>query len=173
MHPRALYAAPVVYRSRSRRRRPASGEEAAPPPCHAVLDFGHARTNVCIVRDGQTIYARTIRRGGLHLTEAIAKAFQADPDRAEQAKRGEAFLATRAPGHFAAGRQAGRGAARGAGSADARAAPDAGQLPRRAPATTSASLLVVGGGAGWPGCSPSSRRSSALPARFLGRPSRH
>ena len=38
------------------------------------------------------IYARTIRRGGEHLTAAIAKAFNADTERAEQAKRGDAFL---------------------------------------------------------------------------------
>ena len=58
-----------------------------------ILDLGHLRTNVCIVRDGETLYARTIMRGGAHLTQAIAKAFEADHDRAEQAKRGDARLA--------------------------------------------------------------------------------
>jgi general secretion pathway protein L len=94
-HPRALYAAPVVYRMLL----PASpgeaaeveveGEEGAPPspPCRLVLDFGHTRTNVCIVRNGETLHARTIMRGGAHLTQAIAKAFDADLERAEQAKR--------------------------------------------------------------------------------------
>ena len=58
-------------------------------PCHAVLDFGHMRTNICIVRGGNAVYARTIRRGGEHLTAAIAKAFNADTRarRAGQAQR--------------------------------------------------------------------------------------
>ena len=99
-HPRALYAAPVVYRTLL----PPSPdvdvdvvaeaeESVAPaPPCRVVLDLGHARTNVCIVRNGETLYARTIMRGGQHLTQAVAKGFEADLDRAEQAKRGKATL---------------------------------------------------------------------------------
>ncbi len=102
VHPRSLYAAPVIYRSLF----PAgsaggfAAESAvadAPAPiaaCRAVLDFGHERTNVCIIRDGNVLFARTIRRGGAHLTAAIARAFGADHERAEQAKRGEAFLAS-------------------------------------------------------------------------------
>ena len=89
IHPRALYAGPVLYRSLLRPVPVGEGEVA---PCHAVLDFGHLRTNVCIVRGGQTLSARTIRRGSAQLTDAIAKAFKADEARAEEAKRGEAFL---------------------------------------------------------------------------------
>jgi Tfp pilus assembly PilM family ATPase len=90
LHPRALYGASVIYRTLA----PATvdGPEPLPAPCHAFLDFGHSRTNVCVVRGGETIYARTIRRGGQHLTAAIAQAFKADTARAEQAKRGEAEL---------------------------------------------------------------------------------
>jgi Tfp pilus assembly PilM family ATPase len=89
IHPRALYAAPLVYRTLL----PAREEAAeATSPCYAVIDFGHLRTNICIVRDGNAVYARTIKRGGELLTKAIAQAFNADMDRAEQAKRGEAFL---------------------------------------------------------------------------------
>jgi general secretion pathway protein L len=100
-HPRALYAAPVVYRTLL----PAAQEDAPvelqageeevappPPPCRLVLDLGHSRTNVCVVRDGETLHARTIMRGGTHLTQAIAKAFEADQDRAEQAKRSDGAL---------------------------------------------------------------------------------
>jgi general secretion pathway protein L len=91
-HPRALYAAPVVYRTLLPAA-PISAEDGAPPPpCQMILDLGHARTNVCVVRNGETIYARTILRGGAHLTQAIAKAFEADADRAEQAKRSDARL---------------------------------------------------------------------------------
>jgi general secretion pathway protein L len=91
IHPRSLFAAPVIYRTLFPVVASESGE--TPVRCQAVLDFGHERTNVCIIRGGNTIYARTIRRGGAHLTAAIAKAFNADPTRAEQAKRGEAFIA--------------------------------------------------------------------------------
>lgn len=89
-HPRALYAAPVVYRALL----PAAPfrEPGSEPPCVAILDLGHVRTNVCILRNGETLSARTIKRGGLHLTTAIAQAFGADMERAEQAKRGEAYL---------------------------------------------------------------------------------
>jgi general secretion pathway protein L len=104
--PRALYAAPIVYRAL------ASALPAAPPPsvvgldddvvdaeadgerssCQAILDLGHVRTNLCILRDGQGAFARTITRGGFHLTTAIAQAFDVPYERAEQIKRGEAEL---------------------------------------------------------------------------------
>jgi len=90
IHPRALFAAPLIYRTLL----PAPSEAGAGDtiPCQAILDFGHLRTNVCFVRGGDPIAARTIRRGGEHLTAAIAKAFNADVARAEQAKRNDAFL---------------------------------------------------------------------------------
>jgi general secretion pathway protein L len=93
-HPRALYAAPVVYRALLPAAAAAAAEEegAPPSPCRLILDLGHVRTNVCVVRDGETIAARTIRRGGASLTQAVAKAFEADLDRAEQAKRRDAAL---------------------------------------------------------------------------------
>ncbi len=93
IHPRSLFAAPVIYRTLFPAGAAVVGDEA-PGSCQAVLDFGHERTNVCIIRGGNAIYARTIRRGGAHLTAAIAKAFNADPVRAEQAKCGEAFIAS-------------------------------------------------------------------------------
>ncbi|MDB4980117.1 MAG: Fimbrial assembly family protein, partial [Myxococcales bacterium] len=74
-HPRAIYAAPVVYRTLLPATASAEPEEgAAPPPCRLVLDLGHARTNVCIVRNGVTVYSRTILRGCLHLTQAVSMA---------------------------------------------------------------------------------------------------
>ena len=92
IHPRALFAAPVVYRTLFAGSPPVPEIEGEPEVCQAVLDFGHQRTNICIVRNGQAVYARTIRRGSAHLTDAIAKAFNADLERAEQAKRNDAFL---------------------------------------------------------------------------------
>jgi Tfp pilus assembly PilM family ATPase len=90
VHPRAIYAAPVTYRTLFPPVAEAGGD--ATVPCHMLLDFGHVRTNVSIVRGGNAIAARTIRRGGEHLTAAIAKSFAADTERAELAKRNEAFL---------------------------------------------------------------------------------
>ena len=97
IHPRALFAAPLIYRTLLPLA--ADGGAGAAPPCQAVIDFGHQRTNICFVRAGDPIFARTIRRGGGHLTAAIAKAFKADVERAEQAKRDDAFLAS--PGRLA------------------------------------------------------------------------
>jgi general secretion pathway protein L len=93
-HPRALYAAPVVYRTLLPRSAVPEDEEAGAslPRVRVILDLGHVRTNVCVVREGETLYARTILRGGAQLTQAIAKAFEADLDRAEQAKRSDATL---------------------------------------------------------------------------------
>jgi Tfp pilus assembly PilM family ATPase len=90
IHPRALFAAPLIYRTLLPSAAEPDGNGAT--PCQTVLDFGHQRTNICFVRAGDPIYARTIRRGGEHLTAAIAKAFNADLERAEQAKRSDAFL---------------------------------------------------------------------------------
>jgi type IV pilus assembly protein PilM len=92
--PRALYAAPIVYRSLSSPAPPrvATAEVDLEITCQVILDLGHLRTNLCIVRDGQALAARTIKRAGWHLTNAIALAFNSTFDRAEQAKRGDARL---------------------------------------------------------------------------------
>lgn len=97
IHPRALFAAPVIYRTLF----PATptSPDAAAVPCQVVLDFGHQRTNVCVIRGSDAVNARTIRRGGAHLTAAIAQAFGVEHERAEQAKREEAFLVS--PGRAA------------------------------------------------------------------------
>jgi general secretion pathway protein L len=96
--PRALYAAPIVYRSLSAPTpgRVAIVEDDPESSCQVILDLGHLRTNLCIVRDGQALAARTIKRGGFHLTGAIAQAFNSSYERAEYAKRGDARLASAA-----------------------------------------------------------------------------
>jgi general secretion pathway protein L len=107
IEPRALYAAPIVYRSLTLAPAatatapvllagPEPEPEAPEGACQAILDLGHLRTNLCIMRDGQGLYARTIKRGGFHLTSAIAAAFEVPYDRAEQAKRGDAHLVSAA-----------------------------------------------------------------------------
>ena len=87
--PRALYAAPVVYHA-LKIADPAADSDSGRVP--AILDLGHARTNLFVGKDGQGIFARAITRGGQHLTAAIAETLGVDKDRAEQFKRGEARL---------------------------------------------------------------------------------
>ena len=170
IQPRALYAAPVIYRTLLpaapvARREP--GEEEAAPPCQAVLDFGHQRTNVSVVRAGQAIYARTIRRGGAQLTDAIAKAFKADQPRAEQAKRHEAFLVS--PGR-AAGSP--REVKLDAVLREA-LAPTVRELRQTLASFTATtrmeveSLLVAGGGGRLAGLLPFLEAELGVPARFL------
>lgn len=62
----------------------------------AVVDFGHRHTNVCIVRDGTVLFARSIPRGAEEVTQAIADTFRMQWPDAEKAKHEQAFLA--APG---------------------------------------------------------------------------
>lgn len=63
---------------------------------HAILDFGHRHTNVCVVRDATVLFARSIPRGGEDVTFAIAEQFRMSPEDAVMAKHKQAFLA--APG---------------------------------------------------------------------------
>jgi Tfp pilus assembly PilM family ATPase len=99
--PRALYAAPLIYRAlapgltdalQSEDATAAGGEEPVTAPCYAILDLGHQRTNLSILRDEQGLYARTITRGGAHLTSALAAALEVPPARAERMKETEAAL---------------------------------------------------------------------------------
>jgi Tfp pilus assembly PilM family ATPase len=176
IHPRALYAAPVLYRALLPGP-PAGGRGGGPgqegeegevaPPCHALLDFGHHHTNVCILRGGQAINARTIRRGGAQLTDAIAKAFKADLGRAEAAKRDEAFLVS-------PGRPAGTPLAAKLDAVLREAlAPLVRELRQTLASFSSTmkaevdSLLVVGGGGRLAGLLPFLEAELGLPARFL------
>ncbi|HXU80340.1 MAG TPA: pilus assembly protein PilM [Polyangia bacterium] len=89
VEPRSLFVAPVVYQALfSGDKTPAPGE----PACRLLLDIGHRRTNVCFLLHGETVYARTLLRGGEGLTAAVAAAFQCSPDRAERAKREEGVV---------------------------------------------------------------------------------
>jgi general secretion pathway protein L len=95
VEPRALYAAPVIYHALE-----VDGEAQAEDPGRvpAILDLGHMRSNLYIGREGQGLFARTITRGGHHLTAVLAQAFDVERDRAEEAKRDEArLLAADAP----------------------------------------------------------------------------
>ncbi|HEY8926878.1 MAG TPA: pilus assembly protein PilM, partial [Polyangia bacterium] len=87
--PRALYAAPVAYHALTIDDPRVDGESDKVP---AILDLGHARSNLFIGRDRVGIATRTITRGGHHLTLALAEALGIDAARAEHMKRTEARL---------------------------------------------------------------------------------
>lgn len=53
----------------------------------AVIDIGHKRTDVCIVREGTVEFVRTLNRAGAHLNEAIAKRLDIDVHEADIRKR--------------------------------------------------------------------------------------
>jgi type IV pilus assembly protein PilM len=61
----------------------------------ALVDFGHRHTNVCVVRGGVVLFARSIPRGGEDVTLALAEAFRMSPEDAATAKHEQAFLAVR------------------------------------------------------------------------------
>jgi Tfp pilus assembly PilM family ATPase len=98
--PRALYAAPVVYHALSIDDPAAEGDTGRVP---AILDLGHARTNLFVGRYGQGVFARAITRGGQHLTTAISEALGVDRDRAERIKRADARLISAADRSATAG----------------------------------------------------------------------
>ncbi len=60
----------------------------------ALVDMGHARTDVCVVVGGKVAYARTIARGGRDLTAAIARAWNFPLAQAEDAKHRDGFIAS-------------------------------------------------------------------------------
>jgi general secretion pathway protein L len=89
VEPRSLFVAPVIYQSLF------AGESTpapAEPACRMLIDIGHRRTNVCFLLHGETVYARTLLRGGEALTAAVAATFQCSIDRGERAKREEGMV---------------------------------------------------------------------------------
>jgi general secretion pathway protein L len=92
--PRGLIAAPAAY-ERLAERISAFETSKGGGPYTAFIDLGHLRTDVCVVIDGRTNYARTIGRGGSHVTQAIAQAWKLPYADAERAKHADGFIASR------------------------------------------------------------------------------
>lgn len=88
---RGLVAGPESY-SRIISRAP--GLAGAGP--FAVIDVGHERTDVCVCVGSRTVYARTVSRGGRHVTAAIARAFNLPVEQAENAKHQDGFIGSAA-----------------------------------------------------------------------------
>jgi general secretion pathway protein L len=92
LEPHGLFAAPIIYHTLF-----GSGRTAdADPACRMLVDFGHRRINVCFIVRGETVFARTITRGGDVLTAAVAEAFHLPLPGADQAKREHGFIASAA-----------------------------------------------------------------------------
>ena len=62
----------------------------------AVIDMGHQRTDVCVVKGGRVVFSRTVERGGRDLSEAIASAWNIPFEEAEKAKHADGFIASQA-----------------------------------------------------------------------------
>lgn len=102
VQPRSLYASSLIYRfiepvTPVAAMAAAVGTDdtsvtpvepvAALPTLHLLVDLGATRTNLVVLEAGRPVYARTVLRGGNELTAALAKAFNATPEQAEEAKR--------------------------------------------------------------------------------------
>ncbi|MFN3197914.1 MAG: type II secretion system protein GspL [Bradymonadia bacterium] len=66
------------------------GEHATAPT--AILDLGHAHSELVIFDQGQPVVVRSLSGGGLDITEGLADAFNVDMVRAEQGKHAEAMV---------------------------------------------------------------------------------
>jgi Tfp pilus assembly PilM family ATPase len=62
----------------------------------AVIDIGHERTDVVVVQHGKAVFSRSIARAGKQVSEAIAKFWRLDFDKAEAAKHADGFVASTA-----------------------------------------------------------------------------
>jgi general secretion pathway protein L len=93
LDPRGLYPAPLAYDALLREDEAAV--EGTVPACRVVIDLGHLRTNVCVLQGSETVFARTILRGGAGLTSAVAQAYHCEEAVAEELKRTYGLAAAR------------------------------------------------------------------------------
>jgi Tfp pilus assembly PilM family ATPase len=91
--PRGLLATPAPYARFAERVVTLQGGAASPV---AVLDVGHQRSDFCVVHNGRPVFARSIKRGGHHLTRCIARAWNLDYERAETAKHEDGMIGSTA-----------------------------------------------------------------------------
>jgi general secretion pathway protein L len=88
--PRALVASPGAY-ARVAERLVTAGDVKGGPPI-AIIDIGHERTDVCVVKGGSPVFFRTVKRGGRHVTEKIARTWRMSWQEAENAKHTDGFV---------------------------------------------------------------------------------
>ena len=66
--------------------------DGAPAPVVALVDVGHRRTTVAVMKEGTIVSAHTLVHGGADATRALAKEIGLSLDEAERGKRKEAFI---------------------------------------------------------------------------------
>jgi general secretion pathway protein L len=89
-----LIAAPTSYARIAGRIGGLVADKSSAPV--AIIDMGHARTDLCVIQDGRAIFARTIARGGRDITQAIARTWRLDEGAAQEAKHSDGFVASAA-----------------------------------------------------------------------------
>ncbi len=62
------------------------------PGVRLLADLGHRKTTFCLLVEGQAVASRSVRVGGLHLSEALAEDLRIDPEAAERTKCEEGIL---------------------------------------------------------------------------------
>lgn len=67
-------------------------------PAVLLLDIGHHTTDLVALGSKGPLAARVLRRGGIHVTRALAEHYRLDPAAAEQAKHDSGFLPHRGLG---------------------------------------------------------------------------
>lgn len=87
--PQTLTVAPLAYGYLGL----AEGTDPAP---YAVLDLGHERTNLAVLRGSATVLARTLSRGSAQITRALAALYQVSEERAAEIKH--AYAQVTGPG---------------------------------------------------------------------------
>ncbi len=88
---RGLFAAPVAYHTLAVQR---PGEEGTLPSCCLLLDVGDRTTNICVLANGATVFARTMLRGGGALTAAVGRAAGVETQQAAALKHAHGFVAS-------------------------------------------------------------------------------
>ncbi len=90
--PRALYAAPLLYRPQT----PSVAPDDGPTGCRVIVDIGHRRTNMCFVVGDEAVFARTLLHGGEDITNSLVRASHGSWtwEQAEQAKTQIGFVAS-------------------------------------------------------------------------------
>src|SRR5262245_45533561 len=68
------------------------------PGVRLLADLGHRKSTFCLLADGRPVASRTVRIGGLALTQALARDRNLSLERAEQIKCGEGVLRQGAAG---------------------------------------------------------------------------
>ncbi|MDY0001453.1 MAG: pilus assembly protein PilM [Polyangia bacterium] len=87
--PHAIIVAPLGYGY-------LGAEVGAQSDPFALLDIGHERTNLAVLRGNVTVLARTLSRGGAQITRGLSALYQIPEDRAAEIKHAYAQLS--APG---------------------------------------------------------------------------